>query len=141
MPKLRMRGPVVALVAMIILSAGLMAQSGEGSGNVYGRVVDESGGGLPGATANLTGSTTAPINTTTDERGNFRFLNLAPARYSIVVALPGFTRVTQENVLVELGRNTDFTVTLKVSTVQEAVTVTSETPLVDTRKTETGATF
>lgn len=141
MPQLRMRGPVVALVAMIILSAGLMAQTGEGSGNVYGKSVDEQGGGLPGATATLTGITTAPMNTTTDQGGSFRFLNLPPGRYSVTVALPGFTKVTQENVVVELGRNTEFTVTLRLSTVQEAVTVTSETPLLDSRKTETGSTF
>ncbi|MEO8191519.1 MAG: TonB-dependent receptor [Acidobacteriota bacterium] len=131
---------MVALVLLIILSAGLMAQSGSGDGNVYGRVVDEQGSGLPGATATLSGSN-APQVTTSDNQGNFRFLNVAPGRYSVLVTLPGFTKVTQENVVVTLGRNTEFRVELRLSTVQEAVTVTSETPLIDTRKTETGSSF
>ena len=55
--------------------------------------------------------------------------------------MPGFTTVTRENVSVSVGKNTQVDVQLKLSTVQETVTVTSATPLIDTRNVETGQNF
>ena len=73
--------------------------------------------------------------------GLFRFLKVPPGKYAVTVTMPGFTTVTRENVTVSVGQNTQVDVQLKLSTVQEAVTVTSETPLIDTRKVETGQNF
>ncbi len=78
----------------------------------------------------------------TDTNGNFRFLKVPPGRYKVTVTMPGFTTFEQENVVVTLGKNTDVgAAALQLANVQEAVTVTSATPLIDTRKVETGATF
>ena len=55
--------------------------------------------------------------------------------------MPGFTTVTRENVIVSVGQNTQIDMQLKLSSVQETVTVTSETPLLDPRKVETGQNF
>ncbi len=119
---------------------GLHAAAQTNTGNVYGNVIDESGGVLPGGTATLTGDR-APVTTSVDSNGLFRFLKVPPGKYSVTVNMPGFTTVTRENVIVNVGGNTQVDVQLRLSAVQEAVTVTSATPLIDTRKVETGQNF
>ena len=119
---------------------GLYAEAQTNTGNVYGNVIDESGGILPGGTATLTGER-QPMTTTVDANGLFRFLKVPPGRYTVTVAMPGFTTVTRENVIVNVGGNTQVDVQLRLSAVQETVTVTSATPLIDPRQVETGQNF
>ena len=131
---------MVALVAAFLASAAAYAQFGATSGNLYGKVTDEQGGVLPGVSVTLSGQG-APVTVTSDARGEFRFLTLAPGKYIIKLELSGFATVTRENVVITLGRNTELVETMKLSSVAAAVTVTSETPVLDTRKVETGATM
>ena len=133
------RSALTAVVLLIGMAAGLIAQ--ESTGNIYGTVKDEQGGALPGATATLTGPTTALLTAVSDAAGNFRFLRVSPGRYTVSVEMAGMSKAVHDNVVVTLGKNTDLDVALRVSSVQEAVVVSSATPLLDTRKTETGATF
>lgn len=129
---------LVWFVALAGLGLNAFAQSN--TGNVYGNVVDESGGVLPGGTATLTGER-QPMTTTVDENGLFRFLKVPPGKYTLTVTMPGFSTLTRENVMVSVGGNTQVPVQLKLSAVQEAVTVTSATPLIDPRQVETGQNF
>ena len=119
---------------------GSYAAAQVNTGNVYGNVIDEQGGVIPGGTAVLKGPS-APATTSVDANGLFRFLKVPPGTYSVTVTMPGFTTVTRENVMVSVGHNTQVDVQLKLSSVQATVTVTSETPLIDTRKVETGQNF
>ena len=132
------RGVLLAVTMALLLAGPLVAQSN--TGNVYGNVIDEQGGTIPGGTATLIGPS-APMTTSVDAQGLFRFLKVPPGKYAVTVVMPGFTTVTRENVSVSVGKNTQVDVQLKLSTVQEAVTVTSATPLIDTRKVETGQNF
>ena len=132
------RGVLLAVTMALLLAGPLVAQSN--TGNVYGNVIDEQGGTIPGGTATLIGPS-APMTTSVDAQGLFRFLKVPPGKYAVTVVMPGFTTVTRENVIVSVGKNTQVDVQLKLSTVQEAVTVTSATPLIDTRKVETGQNF
>ena len=135
--RFRCSSALIGILALIALSAGLRAQ--ENAGNIYGQAVDDHGAVVAGATVTLAGPN-APRTTTTDSNGRFHFLEVPPGRYSVAINATGFTTVTHENVVVTLGRNTEVDLTL-VSGVKEAVIVTSSTPLLDTRKTETGVTF
>jgi hypothetical protein len=119
---------------------GLFALGQVNTGNVFGRVVDMNQEPLPGGTVELTGPL-APRSTVTDPNGNFRFLKVPPGRYKVTVTMPGFSSFEQVNVIVSLGKNTDVGATLQLANVQESITVTSATPLIETRKVETGATF
>jgi hypothetical protein len=132
------RGVLLAVTGALFLAAPLVAQSN--TGNVYGNVIDEQGGTIPGGTATLIGPA-QPTTTRVDAQGFFRFLKVPPGKYAVTVTMPGFTTVTRENVTVSVGHNTQVDVQLKLSSVQEAVTVTSATPLIDTRKVETGQNF
>jgi hypothetical protein len=132
-------GAAIAIVAFVFLavSGALCAQ--QLTGNIYGNITDEQGGRLPGVTVTLTGGG-APQTFTTDSRGEFRFLNLAPSdRYTVSYELPGFVKTTRTSVAVSIGRNTQADVVLKLAKVEAAVTVRAEAPLLETRKVVTGA--
>jgi hypothetical protein len=133
-----LRGVLLALTLALCLGAPLAAQTN--TGNVYGTVADEQGMSIPGGSATLVGPS-APYTTSVDARGLFRFLKVPPGKYTVTVTMPGFTTVKRENVIVSVGQNTQLDIQLKLSSVQEAVTVSSATPLIDTRKVETGQNF
>src|SRR5204863_74304 len=80
-----------------------------------------------------------PTTTVTNAQGDYRFLNLSPGTYSLSHALSGFSTLKRDNILVEVGRNTELTVQMKLSGVTTEMVVTGESPLLDTRKTTTGA--
>jgi hypothetical protein len=135
--RVRLPGVLLAVLAWLGLSAGLVAQ--ESTGNVHGQVLDDRSAPVAGASLTLTGSS-APMTTATDANGRFHFLALPPGRYAVTASAKGFSTATHENVIVTLGKNTNVDLTM-VSGVAEAVTVTASTPLIDSRKTETGVTF
>lgn len=126
----------VAVAAMTGLAFG-QAQSG----NMYGRVVAEDGSSLPGVLVHLSG-VGPTLDFTTDTRGDFRFLQLAPAdRYELKCELESFGTVTQKGLVVNLGKNTELRVVMKVAKAEAQVTVTGEAPILDTRRIGTGATI
>src|SRR5262245_15598337 len=136
---LQMNKRAVLTLALALALGMVPAAWAQFAGNIYGNVTDESGAVLPGATISLTGTTIGARSTTAGSQGDFRFLNLDPGSYKLSVALTGFTTVNRE-VKVVTGTNVNLTFGLKVATVEETVTVTAETPIVDTKKTGTAVT-
>ncbi len=135
MPRIQALG--VFLLGMA-LAMGLRAQTTTGS--LYARVMDEAGGVLPGAAVTLSGCG-APQTTTTGSQGELHFLNLAPCFYSVRTELPGFATVERINVAVNLGANTELTIAMSIAPVAATVTVSSESPLLDTHKQASGTVF
>jgi hypothetical protein len=123
------------LMALMTLSAFGQVQTG----SLFGSVVDKDGAPLPGVTVTLTGPG-APQTTVTDAQGRFRFPNLTPGTYSLRSELAGFGQATRAGIGVRLGSTADVTMTLNPS-VSQTITVTAEAPLLDVRKTGTGATM
>jgi hypothetical protein len=109
------------------------------SGNIFGTVVGNDGASLPGVTVTLTG-VGAPQTTVTDANGNFRFINLSPGSYTLRAELAGFGNATRSGLTVNIGRNSEVTMTLNPS-VSQTITVTAEAPVLDTRRAGTGATI
>ena len=129
----------LTLALLLCLGAGAWAQSA--GGNIYGTVTDESGAVLPGATITArSAATNATRTTTSSSQGDFRFLNLDPGNYKVTVTLQGFATVNRE-LIITTGVNANVTFGLKVASMQEDVTVTAETPVVDTKKTGTSTTM
>lgn len=137
-----MKTRIAVLVVMLGTLIGGMTTSWAqtASGNVYGTITDESGAVLPGATITISGATLAPRTTVSDPSGSFRFLNLDPSSYQMSVTLGGFATVNR-TVSVNTGQNVELRYSLKVSSVEETVTVTSEQPIIDTKKVGTGTTL
>ncbi|HVR41860.1 MAG TPA: carboxypeptidase regulatory-like domain-containing protein, partial [Thermoanaerobaculia bacterium] len=123
--------------AALVLALAVPAQAQLQTGNIFGQVVDSSGSALPGVTVTLTGSG-APRTFVTDAGGQFRFLSLSPSRYTLRAELAGLGSASR-TADVNVGRNSDVQLVLNPS-IDQTITVTAETPLLDVRKTGTGAT-
>jgi hypothetical protein len=131
----RILGWALALLFGLAATAGAQISTG----NLYGTVTDESGAALPAANVTLTGETIGTRTTVSSAQGEFRFLNLDPGSYKVTVSLAGFGGINREVNLVS-GQNVNLTFPLKVATVEETITVTAETPVIDTKNTGTGTT-
>ncbi|MEJ2086819.1 MAG: TonB-dependent receptor, partial [Acidobacteriota bacterium] len=109
------------------------------SGNIFGTVTDTSGSALPGSTVILTGFGATQVQVT-DSNGGFRFLGLDPGDWRVKAQLDGFSTVEQPNVVVSVNRNTEIVLSLS-GAIQESITVTAESPLLDERKVSAGTTI
>jgi len=126
---------VVSLI--LFLSIPLMGQLR--TGNIYGKVVDNEGNPLPGVAVTLTGLLTAPVAAGTSAEGLFRFLSLSPAKdYSLKTELQGFNTEIKQNIIVVVGANVNLTIIMKMSSLQQEVTVVAPTPVVDAKTTTVG---
>ena len=135
------RRALAAAAALLALALAEVLRAQQTSGNIYGRCVDEQQAVLPGVSVTLEGGG-APQTAFSDAKGEFHFLNLAPGvDYVLTAALQGFSTVRRERVAVTLGKNTEVTIPMSLSSVAAAVTVSGDTPLLDTRKNESGHTF
>jgi hypothetical protein len=131
---------VVAAFALLLGAVSARAQSQ--TGEIFGRVSDSSGAVLPGVTVTLTGpSLLQPQTATTSETGSYQFPRLTVGTYNVKFELAGFKTLVQEKIEVTVGFSAQISPQLGVSAVQEIVTVTSETPAVDTKQTGTRDTF
>ncbi len=126
----------VAVVVALLLLVGGAASAQLQSGNLYGTAVDEQGSALPGVNVTISGNG-APQVQVTNAQGQFRFLSLSPGGYELRAELEGFSTVEFPNVNIGVGRNTTIEVTLSAA-IEETITVTAESPLLDERKISTG---
>ena len=121
----------LVLLTLVLTPALASAQTS----TISGTVRDASGGVLPGVTVEA--SSPALIektrSTVTSDTGTFSILALRPGTYTVTFSLPGFATVIREGI--EL--TSDFTATLnidqKVGALEETLTVTGESPIVDTQ--------
>jgi len=134
--KHRWYGTLAVSLCLLCVTGEALAQ--EETGNLYGIVTDTSGELLPGATVELTGMG-APRFQTADRNGNFRFLGLDPGSYTLKGSLNGFSTVEQPNIDIRVSQNTRIDLQL-VPAIEEIISVTSESPLLDERKLSAGTT-
>ncbi len=119
--------PLIALIA-----AAPVLADGSLFGTLSGRVRDESGGALPGATVELTSEEKGFQRTaTSDAAGAFNFALLPPGRYTVKATLPSFESFESANNVVTAEKTTQVNMTLKLAATAETVTVTGDVPLVD----------
>jgi hypothetical protein len=126
--------------AFFALIAVLPAYAQVSGGSISGVVTDEQKAVLPGVTVTIQGLDRTQT-AVTDEGGNFRFLNQPPGPYTVTFELSGFANVKHEGIVVAVGRDAALSVALKLATVAETITVTGESPLVDTKVTGTATNF
>ena len=126
--------------ALFTLIAVLPADAQIAGGSISGTVTDQQKGVLPGVTVTIQGSDRT-LTAVTDETGKFRFLNQPPGNYTVSFDLAGFRGVKHEGVVVAVGRDADLSVSLSLATVAESITVTGESPIIDTKVTGTATNF
>ena len=122
----------VALCSVFVILAGcalLTAQNVVLTGSLGGRVTDQSGAAVPGASILLRNLATGVEQLAeTNHAGLYRFPVLTPGSYSMVASLKGF-RDVQGLVRVLVGNSTSLDVVLQVGTSADAVKVIGTTPL------------
>jgi Carboxypeptidase regulatory-like domain/TonB-dependent Receptor Plug Domain len=138
-----MRLHTPALLAAFVLVFGVATANAQSqTGEIFGKVTDESGAVLPGVTVTLSGpSLLQPQTATTSGTGTYQFPRLTVGTYNLKFEIAGFKTVVQEAVQVTVDFSANISPQLGVSSVQEVVTVTTETPAVDTKQTGTRQTF
>ncbi len=108
------------------------------TGEIKGRVTDEQGEALPGVRITAKSpSLQGTRSVVSDEDGNFRFPLLPVGKYSLTFELSGFQTVTQQGYDVRLGFTVSIDVMMKIATIEEEITVTAQTPIIDKTKTDT----
>ena len=126
---------VLALLALLTLAAS-PAWTQERFSGLTGSVKDASGAVLPGATVTITNKETGKVYTAvTGADGVYRVLDLEPGRYAVKFDLSGFQSSETPDVVLLLGKTLAVDSSLKVGGVQEQVSVTAESPLIDTKNT------
>jgi carboxypeptidase family protein/TonB-dependent receptor-like protein len=137
---MRLRAMVLALVALF--AASTLASAQQQTGEIFGKVTDSSGAVLPGVTVTLTGAgLLQPLTAVSSETGTYQFPRLNIGTYNVRFELAGFKTVVNEGIMVTVGFSAQVNAQLGISTVQETITVTGESPIVDTRNTGTKQTF
>ncbi|MPZ20799.1 MAG: TonB-dependent receptor [Luteitalea sp.] len=131
---------VVLLIAMLgILFLPQDAAAQAANGTLLGNVRDESGGAVPGATiAAIEVRTNISRTAVSNETGNYIFTNLAPGVYRVEGELAGFKRFTREGVEVNVNTTVRVDIGLMLGALNESVTVSAETPMLQTDRTDTG---
>jgi hypothetical protein len=141
--KLPMIGAGVVLMAMAV-STSAYAQGGGASstGTIQGRVADGQGAVLPGVTVTATSpALIQPQTTVTSETGNYRFPAVPPGTYELTYELAGFNSLKRAGISISLGFTANVNVELALATLQETVTVSGASPVIDTTATRTVQAF
>jgi hypothetical protein len=121
---------ILGLVSLLVAPA--LLADGTQLGTLNGRVLDQDGKALPGATIELTSAEQGfQRSAVSDASGAFNFPLLQPGPYIVKITLAGFQSYEATNVIVSADKTTVVSPTLKLAAASEAVTVTGEAPLVD----------
>ena len=137
-----MRNTFVRALFLVALAAGwASAQTQITSGVIQGTVVDPQGAVVQGASVEARNvDTNQGRSLSTGADGRFVFLQLTSGRYLVTVRKAGFATVVQENLSLTVGQAINLNLSLKVSAIDETVTVTG-TATVDISKTEKSTTL
>jgi len=101
----------VFAASLLALAIAMPAAAQRTTGEIIGRIVDESGSVLPGVTVTLRGAGVAGAPTVvTSETGTYRFPVLPPGTYSVEYTLTGFTTLRRENIPVAVGSTVELDV-------------------------------
>ena len=132
---------IYATLIILAVASVSFAQTQITTGTIQGTVTDANGASVPGATVEIKNlDTNLSRSLTTDEDGRFIALNLPTGPYSITVSKQGFATAVAERRELTLGQALTLPVTMKVSTLQETVTI-EDVPIVDPSRTENSATL
>ena len=133
--KARIAALMTALALLLAVTA-TPAGAQERFSGLTGTVTDASGAVLPGVTVSITNKQTGKIfAAVTGADGVYRVLDLEPGRYTVKFELSGFSPSEIPDVNLLLGKTLSVDSSLRVGGVSEAISVTAESPLIDTRST------
>jgi hypothetical protein len=126
---------LVAFLLVLSLFAPISAFAQTGDASLRGYVKDAQGGVLPGVTVTAAGPTLlAPVVAVTDSTGYYRLNNLPPGTFTVSSELAGFSTYKREGILMRAGSTFSLDVEMQVGSLSETVTVSGESPMIETQK-------
>jgi hypothetical protein len=138
--RLNAAGLILSLTALCF--GVLPAAAQDFRGRINGTVTDNTGAVLPGVTVTVSSpALIQPQVQVTSAEGDYRFLALPPGLYTVDFELTGFQSVKRTDIRVVINQTLSVDQQLQVATLQETVTVTGESPVVDTSTTTMGTNF
>jgi hypothetical protein len=124
------------LFRSVVLSALFALQAVSSPvGSVAGAVKDASGALIPSVKLTLTNTATNAVQTVvSNPQGEFQFLELPPANYSLVVEATGFKKISMTSIVVQVDQITHLELAMEVGAVTESVQVEAVAPLLENDK-------
>lgn len=124
----------LAFLAALLLATPFVSAQTVGNANIRGKVTDETGGALPGVTVTAASPAliVGQLVAVTDGDGVYRLSELPIGTYQVAYEISGFQRHLREGIALTAGFSAEINVQLKVGAVQETITVSGLTPVVDT---------
>jgi hypothetical protein len=135
-----MRRLLVSLIVVSVLClAAVSASAQQGTADIVGRVADEQGAILPGVAIVATNEATGVFReAVSGPAGTYTLAQLAPGTYRIVAKLTGFRTGERRGLILQVGTTMTINLSLSVGGLEETVTVTGQSPLVDTTSARVG---
>ena len=130
------KGLIRFIVLFLLVAAGT-ARAQILTGRIIGTVRDDSGAVMPGVTMTLTSPNLpgGPAVAVTDTQGKYRFSQLTPGLYALRAELSAFVKYQENGLRVAANATLERNIVLKVAAIEETVTVSGASPVVDTRQT------
>ncbi len=122
----------VAVGLLLLVSGPASAQS-----TITGVVGDATGAVLPGVTVEAASPALIEKvrSVVTDASGRYRIIELRPGSYTVTFALPGFLTVMRDGIVLEANFAAQVNAEMRVGSVEETITVTGQSPIVDVQST------
>jgi hypothetical protein len=127
------------IVGSALCLAAASAGAQQGTSEIGGKVTDDQGGVLPGVTIVITNEATGVFrDVTSGADGSYFASQLTPGRYKVTAKLASFKTFERGGLVLAVGQRMTINPTLSLGSLEETVTVTGLSPLVDTTSIKVG---
>jgi hypothetical protein len=125
--------------ALALLAVCHVMSAQEFRGTILGRVTDPTGAVVPGAVIQVASEETrVTVDAKTNQEGNYNVPFLLPGRYTVTVAADGFRQIVRQGITVQVNDRVELDFTLEVGATTEAITVSADSPLLQTASADLG---
>ncbi|MEZ5292272.1 MAG: carboxypeptidase regulatory-like domain-containing protein [Vicinamibacterales bacterium] len=125
----------LVVAAVLLLGWAAAASAQQGLGGLRGVVTDAQGAVLPGVTVTVTSpNMLGPQVAVTSTAGEYRVINLPPGTFTVTAELTGFASYLREGILIRAGSTFQVDIQMQLSTLQETITVTGDSPMIEVDK-------
>ena len=127
------------LMCLLFVCLPVVLRAQETRGTILGRVLDSSGAVIPGVAVRVTNAATnVTVSTRSNAEGNYEIPYLLSGTYKLTAEMTGFKSFAREGIEVRIGDRLAIPVSMQVGEVSEQITVSAETPLLETSSASMG---
>lgn len=132
----------LVLALALVSGLGLASPAHAVDADIVGIVRDHTGAVLPGVAITARNVDTGLTRSVaTDGQGRYRLVALSVGRYTVTAELAGFQTVVREGITLTINMRANVDFEMKVAPIAESITVSGESPIVETTSSEVGTTF